>query len=445
MTTVRYLGNLFAKHVVCIIALVMAVLSSAYAQQDTLASVVLRSVLDPRPESALVEFWIMKRSSAWQHVATATLRIGVPTMQNANGLDSSRHTFTYEPGTSQLAPLGPYQQRGRTSYHIQTDIIDGYASVMMICPDSVDECIRLMSIGDSLCIGRFRLATRDGSQISDTLAYATDTRLLALSYKRTSDSVTTTAIGSHVWYLRHDNVPMGSYVVFTTSDPPRDSCTAQFALRGEYAGNLQVRLGFDVNDEHCYYGYWFERARVDRRDPTVVAFAARPLLSYTQDASLLSCQCLTPQTRGGYLDPVEYRREQYAYRLMGLRRPEYGGDTIAIDTVVIRIGTPIISNAVLLENPFASTTTVQFNIDDRLVLTAEAYDVGGRRIATLVDPDGNPIRNVVYERGQRYRARLDASSIAAQGLVNIVLVGVPVDEKSGLEQSRVILKGQILR
>jgi hypothetical protein len=130
---------------------------------------------------------------------------------------------------------------------------------------------------------------------------------------------------------------------------------------------------------------------------------------------------------------------------MGLRRPEYGGDTIAIDTVVIRIGTPIISNAVLLENPFASTTTVQFNVDDRLELTAEAYDVGGRRIATLVDPDGNPIRNVVYERGQRYRARLDASSVAAQGLVNIVLVGVPVDEKSGLEQSRVILKGQILR
>lgn len=441
----RYLGKHHVMWALCVVTLAITGTISTYAQQDTLASVVLRSVLDPRPESALVEFWIMKRSSAWQHVATATLRVDVPAMQSAGGLDSSRHTYTYEPGTSQLAPLGPYQQSGRTSYHIQTDIIDGYASVMIVCPDSVDQCIRLLSVGDSLCIGRFRLATRDGSQISDTLAYATDKRLLALSYKRPSDSVTTTAIGSHVWYLRHDNVPMGSYVVFTTSDPPRDSCTAQFTLRGEYAGNLQVQLGFDVTDEHCYYGYWFERALVDRRDPTVFAFAARPLLSYTQEPSLLSCQCLTPQTRNGYLDPVEYRREQYAYRLMGLRRPEYGGDTIAIDTVVVRIGTPIISNAVLLENPFAAATTVQFNVDDRLVLTAEAYDVGGRLIATLTDPDGNPIRDVVYERGQRYRARLDVSSVAAQGLVNIVLVGVPIDVKSGLEQSRVILKGQLLR
>jgi hypothetical protein len=130
---------------------------------------------------------------------------------------------------------------------------------------------------------------------------------------------------------------------------------------------------------------------------------------------------------------------------MGVLRPEYGGDTVAIDTVFINIGLPIISNAVLLENPFTTSTTVQFNVDDRLVLTGEVFDLGGRRIATLLDPDGNPIRDVVYERGQRYRARFDASTIASQGLVNIVLVGVPIDEASGVEQSRVVLKGQIIK
>lgn len=412
---------------------------------DTLAVVRLKSVLDPRPESALFELWITKLSPAWEYIATGTMRIDVPALRASGGLDSLRHTFTYESGTSQLAPLGPYQSGVRTTYHVQPEIVDGHASVMMICPDSVDQCMRLLAVGDSLCIGRFRLATRNASRMSDTVEYASDTRLLALSYKRSSDSITATSIGTHLWYVRHDNVPMGEFVVFRSTDPPRDSCTAQFVLRGEYEGSLKVRLGFDVTDEHCYYGYWFERALVDRRDPTTLTFRARPLLSYAQDASLLSCQCLVPQSRDGYRDPVEYRREQYAYRLMGLRRPEYGGDTVAIDTVVIRIGTPIVSNAVLLENPITTSTTVQFNVDDRLVLTGEVFDLGGRRIATLLDPDGNAIRDVVYERGQRYRARFDANAIAAQGLVNIVLVGVPIDAESGLEQSRVVLKGQIVR
>lgn len=446
-TIVLYRDNIIVRSAALIIALVMWWCGAPLlrAQSDTLAVVQLRTVLDPRPESALVEFWVVKRSASWQFLATSTLRIDVPQLRTRGGLDSNRHVFAYEPGTSQISPLGAYQVGPRTAYHLQPDIIDGVASVMLTCPDSVDQCMRVLNVGDSLCIGRFRLATRDGSIIPDTLEFVSDQRQLALSYKRTTDSVTVTSIGSHVWYVRHDNVPMGSYVAYRSSEPPVDSCNAVFALRGVYAGNLRVRLGFDVSDEHCYYGYWFERALVDRRDPTTLAFAARPLLAYTQDASLLSCQCLVPQTRDGYLDVVEYRREQYAYRLMGLRRAEYGGDTVAIDTVFINIGLPIISNAVLLENPFPTSTTVQFNVDDRLVLTGEVYDLGGRRIATLRDPDGNDIRDVTYERGQRYRATFDASSIAAQGLVNIVLVGTPVDETAGVEQSRVVLKGQILR
>lgn len=423
----------------------LAMLTSVHVSADTLAVVRLRSVLDPRPESALMELWITKLSPRWEYLATGTMRIDVPALRAKGGLDSMRHSFAYEPGTSQITPLGPYQQGVRSTYHISAEIHDGFASVMMVCPDSVDQCMRVMSVGDSLCIGRFRLSTRDGSVMPDTVEYVRDNRLLALSYKRPSDSITVTSIGSHVWYVRHDNVPMGEFVSFTNSDPPRDSCNAQFVLRGEYEGVLTVRLGFDVSDEHCYYGYWFERALVDRRDPTTYTFAARPLLTFVRDASLLSCQCLVPQSRDGYGDVVEYRREQYAYRLMGLLRPEYGGDTVAIDTIIIRIGTPIISNAVLLDNPFSTSSTVQFNVDDQLVLTGEVFDVGGRRIATLVDPDGNPIRDVLYERGQRYRARFDATAIAAQGLVTFVLVGVPVDKESGLEQSRVVLKGQILR
>ena len=84
-------------------------------------------------------------------------------------------------------------------------------------------------------------------------------------------------------------------------------------------------------------------------------------------------------------------------------------------------------------------------MDDRLRLTAKVYDVGGRQIGVLEDENGVKIENVEYPMGIDYRIYFRAPDIASQGLYNIILVGIPIEDTSIEEGSRVIIKAQLLR
>lgn len=418
--------------------------ASLYSQQP-LAQVILRPMLDPRPDTATFELWLKKLDPQWDYVANGTFRMEIPEMSVTGGISAVTHIFEYEPGSSGLTPLGGYVPANVQTYHISTEIINQRMSVMTLNPDSVFDCVTVRNVGDSILIGRFLLATRDGSFFADTVAFITDTRQLTVAFKIDHDSVTGVGTTRNVWYQRHDNVPFGSNAEFISEPPPPDLCNGVFDFKGTYLGDLLVALGFDVTDEHCFFGYWIERALVDQNDPTNLAFQLLPPLHYNANVSLRSCRCLRPQSRSGYLDTVQYRREQYAYRLMGEFQPYYGGDTIPIDTIFIRIPNAVLSNAVLLENPFQDKAVVSFNCDDRLILTGSVFDLGGRLIAHLVDEQGVPIINKPYPKGVGYRAIFNATAMASQGLYNIILVGIPVSDDSIEQQSRVVLKGQLIR
>lgn len=429
----------------CVVSLALSGYTSARAQ-STLAHVILRPVIDPRPDTTTFEIWIKKLDPQWEFVANGTFRIEVPSLTLTGGIDPAVHTIDYEVGSSQLVPVGDYGSANSSVYHQESEMFNQRLSVMVLCPDSVGDCVRMQNVGDSLLIGRYTLATKDGSFLSDTVVFVSDRRQLAMSFKIDNDSVTGVGNTRNVWYLRHDNVPFDSTAIqFITEPLPPDLCNAIFDFHGAYLGDLLVDLGFDVSDEHCYKGYWIERSLVDRRDIATLNFVPIARMNFNVDVSLKSCRCLQPQSRKGYIDTVLYRREQYAYRLMGVLQSYYGGDTVAIDTIFVRIPNAIISNAVLLENPFSNATTVKFNCDDRVRLTGSVYDLGGRLIANLLDESGAPIIDKEYQKGIAYRALFKASAIASQGLYNIVIVAIPINDTSMAEQSRVVLKAQLIR
>lgn len=431
--------------VAILLVMIAAACCAPIHAQTPLGHVILRPLLDPRPDTSTFEIWLKKLDPQWDYVANGTFRIEVPSLALTGGIDPAVHVFSYENPSSQLTPMGPYLVANSSVYHLEPEVFAQRMSVMLLCPDSVSDCTRLPNVGDSVLIGRFTLSTNDGSFLSDTVTFVADDRQLAMAFKIDHDSVTGVGLTRNVWYVKHDNVPFGSNVRYISEPPPPDSCNAVFDFRGAYIGDLQVELGFDVTDEHCYKGYWIERALLDPRDPTNLAFQPLPKLNYNVDNTLRSCRCLRPQSRSGYLDSVQFRREQYAYRLMGELQQYYGGDTVAIDTIFIRVPNAIISNAVLLENPFSTGTAVRFNIDDRVRLTGSVFDLGGRLIANLVDENGKPIIDRDYPKGVAYRAYFRAPAVASQGLYNIVLVAIPVNDSSIEEQSRVILKGQLIR
>lgn len=423
-----------------IFAVLFIALSPLSAQPDVRAT--LAPALDPRYDRMSFDLILRRLTPRWEYFANTTLRIESVDLAPTGGFNPAIHTVTFEPDSSDLN-LVNYNTPSMTGYHVDYAIVNGDIVVNIIGPDSVDVA-HAMSPADTIRLGRFLVTSNDNSYVPEILAYSAPTDYYqACAFKIDHDSVTGTGSGRNVWFVKHDNPPL--VIEFDEQAPPPDICDAKFNFYGEYIGDLRVRLGFDVTDEHCYEGFFMERALVNRLDPNTLNFAGRPQLTYLNEPRLLSCLCLAPQVHEWFFDDVEYRREMYAYRLIGKRLPFYGDSNEVIDTIFIRIPNAIISNARLLENPFKDQTVVRFNADDRLKLTAKVYDLGGRLIDVLETAEGEKVEDKEYPLGTDYRIVFRAPDIASQGLYNIVLVATPMNDVSIEEMSRVILKAQLVR
>jgi hypothetical protein len=406
----------------------------------------VRNVVQPALFPALDVFQfdlVVKRlSDRWQYWANSTMRLQSVDLEPTGGFNPAVHQFTFIPDSSDLN-LVPYNAGSMNGYFVDYAIVDGDLVVNVIGPDSVGDA-HALNPPDSLRIGRFQVRSTDNSIVPEELVFAMPYDYYqANAFKLDHDSVTGVGSGRNVWFNKHDNPPM--VAEYEELPPPPDICDATFNFYGQYVGDLNVMLGFTVDDEHCYEGYIIERALVSRAQPDLMDFQGRAQLTYLNEPRLVACFCLDPQVRDSLFDQVDFRRETYAYRLIGKRLPFYGDTLEIIDTIFIRIPNAIISNARILDNPFSSETSIRFNVDDRLRLTARCYDLGGRLIASLEDEDGRVIEDVEYPIGTDYRVKFKAPDVASQGLLNMILVGVPVDDLTFASESRVIIKAQLLR
>lgn len=424
------------------LCLMMIVASGAEAQTVPDARAVVQPVLDPLYTRLTFDLYVRRLTDRWTYWANTTLRIESSTLAPTGGFNPAVHTLTFISDSSDL-PLVPYNPGSMNGYFVDYQFVGGDIVVNIIGPDSVDDAIALVNL-DSIRIGRFEVTSSDGSYVPENLAFAAPlTYYQANAFKIDHDSVTGLGTDRNVWFAKNDNPPLET--VYQETAPPPDICKAGFNFYGRYVGDLNVMLGFDVNDEHCYEGFIIERALVDRRDPNNLVFQGRQKLTFFDEPRLLSCLCLVPQVHDSLFDGVEFRRQQYAYRLIGKRLPFYGDSLEIIDTIFIRIPNAILSNARILENPFKNQTTVGFNVDERVRLTARAYDIGGQIIGTLKTQDGNPVEDMEFAFGINYRIVFNTPDIASQGLINIVLIAFPINDNSIEEQSRVIIKAQLLK
>lgn len=432
----------FLGKLLVVIVLALGLSGALRAQEDALVTVA--GVFDARVDRIVFDLTVARTSDRWDRWSNATLRLYVPALVPQGGLDPAKHQIVFEPGTSDL-PLQPYNATAMTAYAIVPRIVNGRVSIAILGPDSAGSTLRILTPSPStIRLGRFVLSTKDGSTLDGTLDWARpEAYYQANAFKMDHDSVTGSGTQRNVWFKANDNVDMVTRYALGPSGPL--PCTglqvADFAA--DYIGDLSVRLRFSTECEVGTEGFFIERALVRPDEPGVYAFEPRPALDHRNNPSLLSCACKEGRSYQGLLDGVDYRREFYAYRLMS--RAQITQEVTAHDTVVVRVPNAIISNTALLDNPFRDRTVVQFNADDRLTLTAAVYDVGGRLITYLTDADGNPLLNKEYPKGVRYRATLDIPSAAAQGLYNIVLIAHPVDDMSIEQESRAVLKAQLLR
>lgn len=426
---------------ILLLVLGIVITTATIQAQPFEAAIELRYVDDGRSDVVTFELWLTKRSETWQRWANATLRIDAADLAVTGDLSERTYRLRFVPGTSEL-PLSPYNDQSMNAYALATNIVDGRLRVTVAGPDSADASIAMLDV--PLRIGRFEVARVDGSDITTDLAFAEPLTLLqAVAAKRDDDSVTVASGESTVWYRRHDNVPLHTRFSIRSATVPCDSA-AIHAFHAAYTGDMRVQLGFGVECEATMEGFVIERALVDRRMPNRLAFERRDHLHYEVNPTLTA-------KRGGIArrsiadlhDTAAFRREVYAYRLIGIEGAT--GRRIPYDTVLVYIPGAIIANASIIENPFQDRVRIRFDVNDRIRVTARVYDVQGGMIGALEDEQGTPLIDYLMPRGNDYTAAYRFGEIASQGLVNIVLIGVPADEQQRENTSRVILKAQHLR
>lgn len=413
-----------------------------HAQQTPHATVSIVPVSDPRLDRIVFDLEVTRTSDHWEIWANGTFRLTNPLLEASGGIDSARYDLLYYPSSSAL-PIVGYNATALSGYVIQTDIVNGRVNISILSPDGYPDCRRLPAKGVALRLGRFELVRKDGGQLLGDLRWvAPEDYYQANAFKIDHDSVTGQGMQRNTWFNTDDNIPLVTRYI---RRPRGDSCEQLVvkSFAGQYIGDLAVRLQFTTECEVNVDGFFIERALVSTTDPTNLLFEGRPTLDHMNNAVLRSCVCRDGRTYADLLDGVEFRRELYAYRLCS--RQTGSGAIRYHDTIYIRVPSPIISNARLLQNPFQEQTTVEFNIDDRCRVTSAAYDLGGRLLSRLLDPNGNEILDREYAKGEKYTATFFTPEYASAGLYNIVLIAVPVDELAIEEFSRVILKAQLVR
>jgi hypothetical protein len=427
---------------VALFVVLMCLAGTVRAQEPSDVKVVLQTTDDFVPNTITFEVIITRVSDHWDLWANTTLRLEHPDLVATGGFDSLTYSVDYQNGSSDL-PLQTYDPTAMSKYAITPRITNGRISITVFGPDSSDWAFRLPDSKRSFLLGRFVLTAPASVVLRDTLMFTTPINYYqAMAFKMDHDSVTGTPPNQNVWYHKHDNVEMREEPS-SFAGPPRQ-CDSNIIdnFTAVYVGDLVVELAFTTNCELGIEGFIIERSLVNPGDLTNLNFVER--LNYTTNSILVACPvCETGKTYSGLFDGVEYRREVYAYRLIAVM--QRSKERRVIDTAFVRIPNAIVSGAYLLENPFQDIATVIFNIDDRVMLSASVYDLTGKKMADLVDEQGNPIINKEYTKGAKFRARFLAASDAANGLYNIILVANPVDDKSIEQQSRVVLKAQLVR
>lgn len=434
-----HLGNKLL--LLCLVLLCISAPSTTHAQTD--GRVVVRPLLDPTYDQFTFDLVIKRTSQRWIFFANTTIRLESVDLAPTGGFNPAVHSLRFIPDSSDLN-LVPYSAPAMNGYYVDYGFVNGDIVVHVLGPDSVANAHSMPLTLDSIRVGRFVIKSNDGTYVPEQLAMVRPLDYYqATAFKIDHDSVTGTGPERNQWFNKHDNPPL--VMEYDELPPPPDTCGAKFNFYGQYIGDMSVQLGFTVSDEHCYLGFIIERALVNRAQPGTLDFAGRAQLTYLNEPRLKSCLCLDPQVHDSLFDQVEFRRETYAYRLIGQRLPFYGDTLEIIDTIFIQVPNAIISNARILENPFKNQTRVRFNADDRLFLTAKVFDIGGRQIGILENEKGQPVENMEYPLGIGYEVIFKAPDIASQGLYNILLVAQPYNDESITDGSRVIIKAQLLR
>lgn len=436
------------KKILLYVSLLIILPAAILAQnKDTIAIARLENVYLVQPDTLQFQIRLYRTSDRWDRWANGTYMVNF--LNETIPLNSQNMNLEYVYGTSDLN-IGPISgQLPYDSYFITPRIFDNRMSITIAGPEGYGNC-EYVPEQDGITIGTFRLSSKLGETLPERLKWLQPQFFYqACAYKIEEDSV----LAGIPWGFPNDNFEMDTEettVLYDVGDTSKPEMQLLY-FHADYKGQRKVSLRWRTAREAYNKGFVIYRGIVPLAtgDTTKVQYDQLVARFDGGTAEEDSIRGLGTRPYGRsyhyHYDLVEYRGEEYCYLLQyedfnGQVRDIPYTDSLgyfherAIDCVPIP--NAVIVYAQAEPNPFYESTTIQYKVDDDVLLSCNVYDLLGNKVANLIDNEFTPLGD--------HEITFHSELVASQGLYEIIFIAHPIDDPN-VEISRAIVKVQLIR
>jgi len=409
---------------------------------DTLAIVRVERLLLDHPDSLYFDVRLYRNSENWSRWANGTFVLDVsdPSFQ----LNDQSCGLEYIWGTSGLNVQPLTGQLTKDSYHINPRIVGNRISISVIGPEKFTDA-NFVPADTGILVGNFLLFSKTGTMIPPAMGWLQPQYYYqACAYKLENDSIVPPEIK---WNKADDNIEMEDISLKTTVRYEYDKAPEPYVklkyFYAKYEGQRKVGLYWGTEEEYLNRGFILRRGILPygSKDTGAVDFTDFTA-SYeggfgkpAEPGMIGQGSSRVPKDYLYHYDTVPYRGETYCYSLYF---KDFYDREHYLATSCVKIPNSVIVFAQANPNPMTFSTTVDYMLDDDVILECSVYDILGKKLKTLIDKEVVKVgkHQIVFEAPR--------AEFASQGMYEIIFLAHPIDDP-GVDISRAVVKVQLIR
>ncbi len=429
-------------NILIIISIIIFPISIFTQNIDTLAIVRIENILLVQPDTLQFDIRIYRNSDRWSKLANGTFQLTIG--DGTTSVYEENAKIEYISGSSQLRVYPITGQLTKDSYFISPSIIRDRVSISVLGPELFQDA-NFIPKDTGLLIGTFQVIEKSGNTLPLNINWLyPQFYYQACAYKLENDSIVPPFI---TWNLANDNIEMEDIHRTTTvryeADIAPDPYVKLKYFYARYEGQRKVGLYWETETEFLNRGFILRRGYLPfgSRDTAGVEFKDF-VASYEggegkppvpEMIGLGSSRLGKPYSYKH--DTVPFRGETYCYALY--YKDFYGAEHYLASSCV-KIPNSVIVYAQANPNPMTTSTTIEYQLDDDVLLECNVYDLLGRKVKNLIDLQEIKLgkHEIVFETPREH--------LASQSMYEVIFIAHPIDDPA-VDISKAVVKVQLIR
>ena len=400
--------------------------SSAHAELDTLASVIIKDPLKTSSTSLEFQLYIKNTSVEWYRWANGTFQLHFQNPKKILNNDnfSIKKTIPINSENKYLP---------ETNYDQYLKISDSSFIIQILGPEKYEDCIHV-SKDSIIYFGKYIIESKNGIIISDSISWKKPYNIYqACAYKAKKDST----IKDHItWHKKDDNIEMTDRQKTRITKysveyrPPPEFILDHFLAN--YHGDGIVEIKWKTESEAYNKGFILKRYEYFRKTQEFSLSSEKIIANYKNDPDFEGCDNYSGRAYPSVNDTLPKEDTEYSYILEYM---DYNDNIIPLDTAFIYYPLSIISFAQPNPNPFNNATCIEYVAEDNIMIDAKIYDIKGKMIRNIYNGE--------FLKKGNHSLDIKAEQLGSSGYYQLIIIVHP-ENNSNKYRNKVIIDLHLL-